>query len=87
MRRIGVLVNVAQGDSVGSARLQAFTQRLAELGWAEGRNLHFDIRWSGGKNEQYRRYAAELMALRPDVALAFTSPAVGRSSERARVSP
>ncbi len=87
MRRIGVLVNVVQGDSVGRARLQAFTQRLAELGWAEGRNLHFDIRWSGGNNEQYRRYATELIALRPDVALAFTSSAVGALQRESRSVP
>src|ERR1700688_1565851 len=66
VRRIGVLSNVGEGDPVGRARLKAFTQRLSELGWIEGRNMKVDMRYGAGDAEQYQRYATELVALVPD---------------------
>jgi len=70
MRRIGVLMNLAADDAEGQARLAAFRQGLQQLGWIEGRNAHLDIRWGAGDAERFRRYAAELVALVPDLILA-----------------
>ena len=52
VRRIGVLMHVTENDPDGQARLTAFVERLKELGWSEGRNLRFDIRW--GPNDPDR---------------------------------
>ena len=70
VRRIGVLMNTAADDTVFQIRLGAFLQGLALLGWSIGRNVRIEIRWSGGKADEARRYAAELAALAPDVILA-----------------
>jgi putative tryptophan/tyrosine transport system substrate-binding protein len=70
MRRIGVLMNLAADDAEGQARLATFRQGLQQLGWIEGRNAHLDIRWGAGDAERFRRYAAELVALAPDLILA-----------------
>jgi len=69
MRRIGVLVAVAD-DPEGQARIAAFLQGLQQLGWADGRNLQIDTRWGAGDADRFRKYAAELVALAPDVILA-----------------
>ena len=84
---IAMLVNVAKGDPVGDARLRAFTQRLNDLGWHEGRNVNFDVRWGEGNNELYRQYAVELTARAPAVVLAFTSPAVAALQRASRSVP
>ncbi len=87
VRRIGILTNVAQGDPVGQTRLNSFADRLKELGWIEGENVHFDVRWAAGQVDLYRRYAAELVGLSPDLLLAFTSPAVGALRQATRTIP
>lgn len=69
MRRVGVLVAVAADDAEGQARIAAFVQRLRELGWTDGRNARIDTRWAAGDPDRFRRYAAELVALAPDVIL------------------
>jgi len=84
VRRVGVLTNRAESDPEGQAHLRAFVQRLSELGWVEGRNLRLDIRWGAGSDERYRRYAAELVALSPDVILAATSPVVAALQKATR---
>ena len=82
MRRIGVLIGSAAAadadDTDAQARLAAFLQGLAQLGWTDGRNVQIEIRRGGGDAEHIRQYAAELVALAPDVILtsgaAPTSP-------------
>jgi putative ABC transport system substrate-binding protein len=73
MRRIGVLMNLAVDDPESQARIIAFVQGLQQLGWAEGRNLRIDIRWGADDPDRSRRYAAELVALAPDVPIVFTT--------------
>jgi ABC transporter substrate binding protein len=63
-------MNTAADDTVFQIRLGAFLQGLALLGWSIGRNVRIEIRWSAGKADDARRYAAELVALAPDVILA-----------------
>jgi len=70
MRRIGVLMNTGADEPESQARLAAFMQGLQELGWAAGRNLRIDYRWSPGDLARLRKDAAELVALRPEVILA-----------------
>jgi putative ABC transport system substrate-binding protein len=70
MRRIGVLVSLAADDQEAQARLAAFLQGLQQLGWTVGRNVRIDYRWGGGDAERIRGYAAELVALAPDIILA-----------------
>ena len=78
MRRIGVLVGTAADDPIGQARIGAFHQALQQLGWTPNVNLQIDTRWAGsGDAEHYRRYAAELVALAPDVILASSGAVVG----------
>ena len=73
MRRIGVLMGLAATDAEGQGRLAAFLQGLQEFGWAIGRNVIIDIRWSTGNNTDFRKYAMELVALGPEVILAYSS--------------
>src|SRR5215468_6060968 len=63
MRRIGVLMDLAENDPEGQARLAAFLQGLAQLGWTDGRNVRIDTRWTAGDADRTRRQAAELIAL------------------------
>jgi putative ABC transport system substrate-binding protein len=70
VRRIGVLMTTSLGDSETQARTKAFLQGMQELGWTEGRNIRFDIRWDTGAVDGARKVAAELLTLSPDVILA-----------------
>src|SRR5262249_27773118 len=70
MRRIGVLMSGVVDDPVGQARVKTFQQGLQQLGWVDGRNVRIDYRWAAGNVENSRKYAAELVALAPDVILA-----------------
>jgi ABC-type uncharacterized transport system substrate-binding protein len=70
MRRIGVLMSVAADGPEGQARLAAFLEGLQQSGWIDGHNVRIDHRWGAGDAERTRKYAAELVALGPDVILA-----------------
>jgi putative ABC transport system substrate-binding protein len=87
MRRIGVLMALASDDPEGQARLMAFVQRLQELGWTEGRNVRIEYRWASSDADRYRRYAAELVALAPDVILASGGSVVGPLRHATRTVP
>ena len=67
IRRIGWLTSFAAGDPVPQAYIAALLQGLQELGWSVGRNVRIDYRWGATNAELKRRYAAELVALGPDV--------------------
>jgi putative ABC transport system substrate-binding protein len=69
LRRIGVLMNQAADDQELQARVAAFVQALEALGWADGRNVQIEFRWAGGDSSRIHKYAAELVALAPDVIL------------------
>jgi putative ABC transport system substrate-binding protein len=70
MRRIGVLMNRTAPDPEGQARLAAFQQALQQLGWSDDRNIRIDIRWGEDNIDHERKFAAELVALAPDIILA-----------------
>jgi putative tryptophan/tyrosine transport system substrate-binding protein len=69
MRLIGILLPADVNDPVFQARLAAFQQELAQLGWTVGRNVRIDTRWATTNPAEIRRHAAELVALAPDVIL------------------
>src|SRR3954447_11642833 len=73
MRRIGVLTPLAADDTEGKARIAAFVDALAQLGWTDGRNVQIEFRWTGGNVGDIRGAAAELVSLAPDVILATNS--------------
>jgi putative ABC transport system substrate-binding protein len=70
MRRIGAMMSLAADDPEDQARVAAFRQGLAQFGWTEGHNVRIAIRWPAGDPDRVRKYAAELVALAPDVILA-----------------
>jgi putative tryptophan/tyrosine transport system substrate-binding protein len=77
MRRVGVLMATAADDPEGQARISAFLDALRQLGWTDGRNVRIDIRWPADANaDLLRRYAAELVALAPDVIVATGNTAM-----------
>jgi putative ABC transport system substrate-binding protein len=87
VRRIGVLMARSANDPEGQAFVAAFLQGLQELGWSDGRNAIVDIRWSAGNSADARKYAAELVALAPDVILAHSSTAVAPLVQITRTVP
>jgi hypothetical protein len=68
--RIGMLMPYAANDPQVQIRNAAFLQGLQQLGWTVGQNVQIDYRWSGGNMDETRRYAAELVALAPDLIFA-----------------
>ena len=75
MRRVGALMTLAADGAVAQARNAAFLQGLQQSGWTVGRNLRIEYRWAAGGADDTRKYAAELVALAPDVILAAGSGA------------
>jgi putative ABC transport system substrate-binding protein len=74
MRRIGVLQGGSDRDDPRSrSQIAAFLQVLEQSGWTDGRNVKIDYRWPAGDAERARKYAAELIALAPDVIVAASS--------------
>ena len=73
-RRVGVLMGLAADDPEAQDRIASFVQGLQQLGWTDGRNLQIDYRRGAGDANSTRRYAAELVALEPNVILASDCP-------------
>ena len=87
MRRIGVLLYLNEQDVESKTYLAAFVKQLSELGWRAGGNLQIDYRWTGGNVARLRQYAAELVALSPDVILAAGGSHVGPLQQLTRTIP
>jgi putative ABC transport system substrate-binding protein len=87
VRRVGVLMHTASDEPESQTNIAAFLQGLQEAGWAVGRNLRIDYRWSAADRIRLRRYAAELVALNPDVVLAGPGATTGALREASRTVP
>jgi putative ABC transport system substrate-binding protein len=87
MPRIGMLLAFTEDDPSMQARLVAFRQRLAELGWTDGRNVRLDYRFVGSDIERLRVNAAELVALAPDVMFAHSNPGLAALRQENRTIP
>jgi putative ABC transport system substrate-binding protein len=87
MRRIGVLQTLASDDPQTQASIAAFLQGLQKLGWSDGRNVRIDYREGLGNTDNIRKYAAELVALAPDVILAIGTANTGLLLQATRTVP
>ena len=87
MRRIGVLMSTTADDVEGQARIAAFLKGLQQSGRAVSGNVRIDTRWGAGDAERIRKYAAELVALAPDVILASGGAVVGPLLQVTRTVP
>jgi putative ABC transport system substrate-binding protein len=87
VRRIGVLIPYAENDAQAQAEVAAFREKLQQLGWADGRSAHIDIRWAAGEIGRVQAYAKELIALKPDVMLSRTTPATAALLKETRTIP
>jgi len=86
VRRVGVLMGAVESDPARRSQLAAFRGALAKLGWREGSNLGIEVRW-GADPELCARYAAELVALGPEVLLADSSPSLEALRRQTRTIP
>jgi putative tryptophan/tyrosine transport system substrate-binding protein len=87
VRRIGVLMSTAADDAQGQTWSAAFAQGLQQLGWAVGGNIRIDYRWGAGDTERFHKYAAELVALGPDVILGSAASIVAALQQVSRTIP
>src|SRR5207249_3024297 len=76
MRKLGVLMIVAEDDPDSKRRIAAFRQGLRDLGWQDGRNIHIEYRWAAGRPDLIRQYTQELVGLAPDIVVANGTPVV-----------
>ena len=86
VRRIGVLVGMAEDDPQTKARLGGFRQGLERRGWSEGRNVRIDYRFAASP-DRYQPLAKELIALQPDVILAQSTPVATALQRESREIP
>jgi len=87
LRRVGVLMTFAADDPDGQADFAVLAQGLQEFGWTVGRNLRLDYRWGANDLERFRTYAAELIALSPDVVVATAGSVVTAFQQASRTVP
>lgn len=86
-RLIGVLMVDAENDPEGRAHAKAFRDALRELGWTAERNVQIEYRWAAGDAGRIRGFAKELVAMRPDVILARSTPATAALKAETRTVP
>src|SRR3954449_12681258 len=87
VRRIGVFLPTTAGDAESMSMIAALLQGLQESGWTEGRNIRTEFRWGAGDAERYRKIAADLVALAPDIILANGGLAVAALQRATRTVP
>jgi len=87
MRRIGVLQGLAANDPEGQERFDAFFHALQQLGWTDGRNIQIIHRFTDGDGERARAYAAELVALAPDLIVTSGASTTGSMLQVSRTVP
>ena len=87
MRRIGVLMSQSPDDPNALAWISAFAQGLQGRGWTIGGNVRNEYRWGAGDLDRFRKYAAELVALSPDVIVATAGSIVGALQQVSRTVP
>jgi putative ABC transport system substrate-binding protein len=87
VRRIRVLIGLAESDREAQSWIAAFREELRKLGWTEGRNIEIDTRWATGDVESMKRFAKEFVALQPDLIVTITTPATAAMLQRTRTIP
>jgi putative tryptophan/tyrosine transport system substrate-binding protein len=87
VRRIGILARGDETERIVQAQQLALREGLAKLGWIEGRNVRFDLRYSADDPDRLRAYADELIRLAPDVVAVNSSAATRALLQRTRTIP
>jgi putative ABC transport system substrate-binding protein len=87
LRRVGIFMDLSEQDPEGQTRVAAFRKGLQDLGWTDGRNVKFDIRWTAGDPARMRRYAAELVGLAPEVIMNGGLPTLVAMQQETRTIP
>ena len=87
MRRIGVLMGIAESDPARQSFEAAFTEALQELGWSSGRNIRIEYRWGAGDAERIRDFARELVEMQLDLIVGNTTPVVAALKAQTRTIP
>ena len=87
LRRVGIFMDLSEQNPEGQTRVAAFRKGLQDLGWTEGRNVKFDIRWTAGDPARMRRYAAELVGLAPEVIMNGGLPTLVAMQQETRTIP
>ena len=87
MRRIGVLMAVAEDDPETKTRVATFRKGLERRGWSEGRNVHLEYRFTAARPERIPGFAKELLALQPDVVLAHSTGVAAGLQRESRTVP
>ena len=87
IKRLGALIGLSEDDPAAQARVAAFRQALAELGWIEARNVRFEVHWTAGEMDLLRTHAAELVQRAPDVILAQGTPVTATLKQATRSIP
>src|SRR5262245_37849365 len=87
VRLIGILNILGRDDPEAQVRLTIFQEALKQLGWERGRDFKIESRQVGGDVDRLRRYAAELVALGPDVILSIGSISVGALQQATHTIP
>jgi putative ABC transport system substrate-binding protein len=87
VRRVGIFMDLSEQDAEGQTRVAAFRKGLQDLGWADGRNVKFDYRWTAGDPARMRRYAAELVGLAPEVIMNGGLPTLVAMQQETRTIP
>ena len=86
-QRVGVLMTVAENDPDSQRRIGAFREGLQALGWVDGQNVTIEYRWAAGQIGRIQQYAEELVALKPDVILANSTPVIGALQKLTKTIP
>jgi putative ABC transport system substrate-binding protein len=84
---VGVLMNFAESDPSAQPLLAAFRSALSKLGWTEGGNLRFELRWGAGNPDRIRKFAKELVDLRPDVILGYNTVVISAFAHETQTIP
>jgi putative ABC transport system substrate-binding protein len=87
LRRIGVLMPLAEDDQEAGTLVAAFVKALQEQGWTVGRNVSVDYRWAAGDAQRIGIFAKELIEQNPDLILARSSPVVAALMQQTRTIP
>ena len=87
VRRIGVLMGIAENNPQSAPRVRAMQEELHKLGWTEGRNLQMEFRWAAGDPKQVMALARELVDLQPDLIIAQGAPTTAALLQRTSTIP
>jgi ABC-type uncharacterized transport system substrate-binding protein len=86
-RRVGIFMDLGEQDREGQTRVTAFREGMQKLGWIEGRNVTYEYRWTAGNPAVMERYAAELVALKPEVIMNGGLPTLIAMQRQTRTTP